>query len=272
MKREVVVSTSDGPMTGVVHKPESGAPRGIIVFYQDAAGLRPTLYDMAARMSSWGYAVIIPDLYYRVGKLITYREGDPESKPTSPDGTTYPGSVLDLMSSISNERAVAATGDLLAWAETQPDLKGLPVGTVGYCMGGPFVFAAAGAFPDRVRAGGAFYGVGYVTDKDGNWLYVSEGTKALQQYAAKSKLAADANVSKVKGELYFVYAELDPYTTMKEIEPLHKLLEKNGVRHKIDVYEGANHGFAFPEREEYNAAADERHFASLKNLFARNLG
>ena len=39
------------------------------------------------------------------------------------------------------------------------------MGTTGYCMGGPFVFRTAAAYPERIGAGATFHGGGLVTDK-----------------------------------------------------------------------------------------------------------
>jgi len=265
------IETADGPMTLVVHIPAS-RPKGLVIFFEDATGLRPTLYEMAARMSRWGYAVLMPDLYYRTGKLLRPSEDDPKRTMVTADGRRIPGIVGAQLSTVTNERAVAAASDALAWADAQPDLAGLPVGLVGYCMGGPFVLAAAGELAARVRAGGAIYGVGYVTDQSGRWMHVAEGRRAmLESVRANSKLRADEKVASITAELYFVYGGDDPFTSLDEIEPLHRLLDGCGVRHTIEVYEGASHGFAFQDRHEYNQAASERHYANLQSLFARNL-
>lgn len=273
MHQECTVATADGDMTAIVQRPESGRLKGAIVFFHDAGGMRQTLYDMAARMSTWGYVVVLPDLYYRTGKLVAAAPDDPKHSLRTADGKTVPSTMGAQVSTVTNERAVQAAVDVIAWLDAQPDLAGLPVGLVGYCMGGPFVLATAGALPDRVRAGGALYGVGYITDENGRWLHIPDKTRApMESIRAPSRLRADENVARIKGEMLFVYGGTDPFTSLDEIPPLHALLERHGVRHTIDVYEGAGHAFAFRDRKEYDAAADERHFASLKDLFARTLG
>ena len=40
-----------------------------------------------------------------------------------------------------------------------------PAGCVGYCMSGPFAFAAAAQMADRLKATASIHGVALVTDK-----------------------------------------------------------------------------------------------------------
>ena len=40
---------------------------------------------------------------------------------------------------------------------------------------------------------------------------------------------------------------------------------------RVERYWGTHHGFAFDDRPAYDAAADDRHWAALLDLFDRNL-
>ena len=44
------------------------------------------------------------------------------------------------------------TGHFLRFFDSQPDVLASAIGCVGYCMGGPLSFTAAGTFPERVAA------------------------------------------------------------------------------------------------------------------------
>ena len=63
------ITTDDGIMPTFTCWPEGDGPFPAIVFYMDAPGIREELYDMARRMASHGYYVILPDLFYRCGTL-----------------------------------------------------------------------------------------------------------------------------------------------------------------------------------------------------------
>ncbi|MGR9091092.1 MAG: dienelactone hydrolase family protein, partial [Gammaproteobacteria bacterium] len=55
-------------------------------------------------------------------------------------------------------------------------------------------------------------------------------------------------------------------------EQLQAALQAAGAPHRIEWYPGAEHGFAFPEREgAYNKASAERHWERVFALFRRNL-
>ena len=123
------------------------------------------------------------------------------------------------------------------------------VGCMGYCMSGPFSFAAACRFPDRIRAAASLYGVRLFGD------------------GSCADLAADA-----KGELYFACAEFDDYAPAAMVDGLEQHLAAVGANARVERYPGVHHGFAFPERPVYDKPAAERHWERLHALFARNLG
>ena len=118
-------------------------------------------------------------------------------------------------------------------------------------MSGPFVFAAAAAYPERFAATASIYGAGLLT----------EGPDSPHLSAEK-----------IAGEIYFACAEIDRYAPKPQIDALEKHLAATDVKHRIEWYPGVEHGFAFPQREGiYDKPAAERHWERLFDLFARNL-
>ena len=59
------IPTDDGTMGTFVVRPDSGGPHPVVLFLMDAPGKRPLLHDMARRIASNGYYVMLPNLYYR---------------------------------------------------------------------------------------------------------------------------------------------------------------------------------------------------------------
>jgi carboxymethylenebutenolidase len=55
------------------------------------------------------------------------------------------------------------------------------------------------------------------------------------------------------------------------IETLQQTLDATGVRGEIEIYPGANHGFAVAGHPAYLADASERHFERTLEVFRRNL-
>jgi carboxymethylenebutenolidase len=239
----VDIATADGPMATYFYEPAS-EPRGIIILYMDAGGIRAELRSMAERFSDGRYLVLMPDLYHRMGRLISF-----DTKLAAKD-PAYVEDIVRHIRSVTNAHAIVDTRALLEWVDQDPNHRSLPVGGVGYCMGGPFAFAVAGVFPNQFKAAASIYGVGCMTDRDDS-----------------PHLTATA----VQGELYFAYAELDHHAPVTEVPNLKQMLETVGVKHEVEIYPGVSHGFAFPERPVYDASASERHWEKVLDLFHRNL-
>ena len=50
-----------------VATPAGDGPWPAVIFYMDAGGIRPIVIEMAQRLASAGYVVLLPDLFYRYG-------------------------------------------------------------------------------------------------------------------------------------------------------------------------------------------------------------
>ena len=68
---EIGIQTTDGIMDTFICYPEEGGPFPAVIMYMDAPGIREELRDMARRIGTVGYFVLLHNLYYRSG-----REGD----------------------------------------------------------------------------------------------------------------------------------------------------------------------------------------------------
>jgi carboxymethylenebutenolidase len=74
--RELDLTTAHGAMNTFITHPEEGGPHPVVLFYMDAAGKREELHDMARRLGTAGYYVVLRNLYYRLT-----REFDPAADP-----------------------------------------------------------------------------------------------------------------------------------------------------------------------------------------------
>src|SRR5580692_12011944 len=68
IERQIEIATSDGRMNTFICHPERGSPHPAIIFFMDAPGIREELRDMARRLGTVGYYVLLPNLYYRAGR------------------------------------------------------------------------------------------------------------------------------------------------------------------------------------------------------------
>ena len=66
------IETADGHMETFLCWPERNEPHPAILMLMDAPGIRNELYDMARRLATVGFFVILPNLYYRAGADTKY--------------------------------------------------------------------------------------------------------------------------------------------------------------------------------------------------------
>lgn len=244
IEKQVDIQTKAGRMPTFICHPERGGPHPAIIFYMDAPGIREELRDMARRLATAGYYVLLPDLYYRDGgsKGFDFAKMDQDG----PDRKR----IFELHNTLTNALVMDDTEGLLAFIDRQPEAKKGPLGGVGYCMSGHFIMTAAARFPDRFAASASIFGTALITD----------------QPDSPHLLA-----SKIKGEIYFCCAEKDRWSPPEFIAKLKDVMATSGARHEVETFRGADHAFAFPSRKAYDKAATEKHWERLFGLFRRRL-
>jgi len=243
IEQTIEVPTKDGATTTFVVHPERDGPHPIVLFFMDAPAIREELRDMARRIATVGYYVMLPNLYYRRGVL------ELADLPPLPQDEAR-ARMFELMGSLDIPMVMDDADALLDFADRDPAASNGPAAAIGYCMSGQYAINAAARHPERIRCAASLYGVQLVTDR-----------------ADSPHLAAQ----KTRAELYFACAETDPYAPLEMVEALHAALKDGGANAEVELYPGCHHGFAFPQRPAYDKAAAERHWERLFSLFARNL-
>src|SRR5258708_6385562 len=72
IEKTLDIATKDGQMGTFICHPERGGPVPAIFLMMDAPGIREELRDMARRLATAGYYVLLPHLYYRAGRDAIY--------------------------------------------------------------------------------------------------------------------------------------------------------------------------------------------------------
>jgi len=238
------IATRDGAMESFICHPERHGPHPAILMLMDAPGIREELRDMARRMASIGFYVVLPNLYYRAGRDSVFGPGvltvgDPERDRMRAIRTKM--TIPPVMSDVAA---------MLAFLDTQPAVKPGAVGTHGYCMSGPYALAAAARFPGRIAAAASIYGT---------WL-VSEAEESPH-----------LTLGQGRAELYICCAEHDELAPLPMVAELQALLDASGAAGELEIHPGVHHGFAFPERWCFDKPAAERHWERLISLYRRRL-
>jgi len=235
---QVNVKTPDGMMDCFVCHPE-GEALPAVLFYMDVPGIREELRDMCRHIAEQGYVAILPDLYYREGKVrFDLSKGEEELQKMFAMGST-----------LTNQLIMRDTEGLVEYCKSSNIITD-KIGCVGYCMSGQFVVAAAGSFPSDIKAAASLYGVRIVTDKPDS-----------------PHLLAD----NINAELYLGFAEHDPYVEDFVIPDLTASLDANNVTYTLETHPGTEHGFCFKQRPSYDEPAANKVWDILFDLYKRTL-
>jgi carboxymethylenebutenolidase len=139
----VNVETPDGTMECFVAHPEGDGPFPAVILYMDAPGIREELRDFCRRIADQGYFALLPDMYWREGKMrFDLTKGQAELDK-----------MFASMDAIDLGMVMRDTKGMLDYLDANPVVGG-PTGCIGYCMSGQYVVAVAGTYPEHFKASG----------------------------------------------------------------------------------------------------------------------
>lgn len=243
-RTHVEIRTEDGSCPTSVFRPASGAgPWPGVIFYMDGAGIRPVMFEMAQRLADEGFVVLLPDLFYRAGP---YEPVDGRALFTDPALRAAHKRFFD---STDKTKAAADTRAFLEFLDGQTDVAGT-LGAVGYCMGGGMALTAAGRYPERFAAVAVFHGSALATDADDS----------------PHRLAG-----RIRAKVLVAGADKDTSFPPDQAARLASALAAAGVEHRVEIWEGALHGWTMSDFAVYDASAAERHFRELVALLRESL-
>ena len=243
----VDLPTPDGVADAILAVPEGAGPWPGVLVYMDAFGPRPRLEEMAGRIASEGYVVVVPNLFYRHGRAPVVELPDltvPENR------AAIFGRLSPLMQSLTPELAMRDAAAYLDFLASDDRVGDGPVGTVGYCMGGALALRTAARFPDRVAAAASFHGGRLATDAPDS---------------------PHREFGELRAEVYVAHADNDGSMPPEQQQLVAETLDAAGVTYRAEQYDGASHGFTMADTAVYDEAATERHWTNLLDLFARAL-
>lgn len=250
-ERMVEIETPDGRMETFITHPEQDGPFPPVILFMDVWGVREQLFDIARRIGTVGYAVAVPNFYYRKGGItFDYRHPDGRTISLKALGAAEQEKILSFLSHLTDDFAVSDTGAVLDFFAGDEAVRPGPVGSIGYCLGGRLVIRAAGAFPDAFRASASLHGTRLVTD-------------------ASNSPHLDA--AKMKGEIYCGFGELDHYTPPDVIGAVREAFENATVQYFDQVHKQVDHGYAIPDRDVFDKAAAERDWELIFAMYQRQL-
>ena len=235
------VTTPDGVADCYFVHPSTGAHPGVLI-WPDAFGLRPAKKQMAKRLAESGYSVLVVNPYYRSQRA-------PVVNTTN--FAEVSDTLMPLMGALNADTQTRDAKAFVDFLDSQPSVdRNRKMGTMGYCMGGPFTMRTAAAVPERIGAAASFHGGGLVTD------------------------AADSPhllVPKMTAQYLFAIAANDDENQPDAKDILRETFAQAGLPAEIEVYGGAMHGWCPPDSTVYNEAQAERAWSRLLVLFEQAL-
>jgi carboxymethylenebutenolidase len=255
LAKDVVIATADGSCDAAFFHPAAGRHPGVLI-WTDAFGLRPTFRDLGRRLAAQGYAVLVPNPFYRLAKAPVYTEAE-----VTAFDFQNPAHMAKLKQFVGSPSAAgAAEADakaFTAFLDAQPQVNpARKLGTQGYCMGGPLVLRSAAAVADRIGAGASFHGGGLVTDKPDSPHLLAP---------------------KIKARLYIAIASSDDQRQPDAKDKLREAFAAAKVNAEIEVYAAARHGWCVADmplqngQPIYSKADAERAWSKLTGLYQTSL-
>lgn len=235
----VTVMTPDGEADCFFAHPATGKAPGFLM-WTDIMGLRPAFEQMAERLAQSGYAVLVPNPFYRSAKAPVIAEGESFADAEVRER------VIPMARALSAETVATDTNAFTAFLDGSGKVDtARRMGTSGYCMGGSMAFRTATTLPERYGAVASFHGGRLVTDGDDSpHNHVGETTASYLVAIASND---DERAPEDKTALKQAFAEA-------------------GLKAEVEVYEGALHGWCPPDSRVYNEAQAERAWGRLLAL------
>ena len=192
-------------------------PPGLVII-QEIFGISPFLKEMANRYAAHGFAVLIPDLFWRQSEPLT-------ELPDQSEAATQ--QAFELYKTFDTEKALDDIAASLRWLRENENTSG-KTAVLGYCLGGLLSFMS-GCQLD-IDAAVAYYGVGI--------------EKNLQ------------NKNMIRKPIMMHFAENDSFVPAKTIKELQETFANNNLV-SLHNYSGCDHGFARTGGANYDRGAAE---------------
>jgi carboxymethylenebutenolidase len=241
---EVDIKTPDGTADAYFVHPAKGAHPGVLM-WPDIFGLRPAFRQMGRRLAGAGYSVLVVNPFYRSKRAPTAPEHADFEDPATRAALTALREVL------IPERVLVDARAFVAWLDGQPSVdRKRKVGTLGYCMSGPFTVRAAAELPNRIGAGATFHSAPLVTDKpDSPHLLVP----------------------KMRAQYLIAIAENDDQRQPEAKTVLREVFAKAKLPAEIEVYAGTIHGWCAIDSQVYNREQAEKAWSRMLALLSTAL-
>ncbi len=232
----VDASTPSGPMAILHKRPRADGDWPRVVMFHDGPGVRNATHVFAAKLAGEGYAVAVPDLYHRHGRLIGYEPHEREADPTLVDR------LWELLASLTDEGIQADLDATLATLGVAPSER---LGVIGFCVGARAAFRTLMRLPETFAAG-AMWHPSFLADDEPDSPHRSAGALTRPLFIG---IGAADTMQPIEAHRRF----LDAVAPLAHVE--------------VEVFPGADHAFTWPDWPNYDENAASGCFRKTTALF-----
>jgi len=233
MSDPLTVSYADGgtALTGALFVPQ-GQPRAAVVVFPTIMNPSQSVTDKAADLAAHGYLAMVADFYGQT--------------PASFDAARDLAMVIRATPDGYRQRLRVSLKALA----TRPEAAGLPLGAIGFCMGGQAVLELA---------------------RDGAPLFAVTSFHGLLDTDLPAKPGA------ISARILVCHGDADPMVPRAQVLAFWDEMDAAGADWHFHAYAGVKHGFTNPAHNPnpatgYDSSADRQSWASMYALFDEALG
>jgi carboxymethylenebutenolidase len=239
-EREVEIQMQAGISDSVLYQPDGTGPWPGVLYLTDIGGIRAANRESAARLSQQGYAVLMPNIFYRTGRAPL----QPSIRSLDAEGMKK--RMAELAGPLTPEAMESDASIYIDYLASQDGTRKGKMGVVGYCFSGKMAMHAAAVRPDKIAAAASFHGGGLFTD---------------------APTSPHLTLPRIKARLYFGHATKDRSMPEEAIAKFEQALEKWGGSYESETYKDALHSWTSSDSPVYNQPQAERAFEKLIELF-----
>jgi carboxymethylenebutenolidase len=244
-ERQIEITMREGSCQGFLYCPEGdGRWPGVLVF-TDIGGIRAANQELAARLATQGYAVLLPNVFYRTGRIPL----QPALRTLTTDEAKKQR-MAELTQPLTPEAMEDDASAYVSFLRSQDCAREGKMAVVGYCFTGKMAVHTAAAQPNIIAAAASFHGGGLIND---------------------TPASPHLTLPRIKAHLYFGHATNDRSMPEEAIARLDLALEKWGGKYESEIYKDAYHGWTSADSPTYNAAQAESALRKLTQLLRETL-
>ncbi|HIL02814.1 MAG TPA: dienelactone hydrolase family protein [Myxococcales bacterium] len=224
----IEIPTDGSSMRGYLARPQGNESLPGVIVYMEIFGINSHIRDVTERIAGEGFVALAPDYFHRTGPGIELGYDD--------DGMAEG---MKHLGQLDADQMIADAQATLAALEGRDDVGGAGIGAMGFCIGGHMTYLTA--CTTGVRAAAAYYGGGIAAPKGPG--------------GAASTLSRTPGI---QGRIHCYFGGQDTMIPSDQVDAIRQSLADSDIRHHVQVYQDADHGFHCDQRATFNppAAAD----------------